>query len=206
MTQTIKLTRRLALLGAASALGGCSAVAALNSAAQPLDTYDLSPAAGATSGRRSSRTLLVALPEASAAIATDRIMVKPDAASITYLPDARWSDELPAVFQSLLVRSISGTGRIAYVGRSEGGPIANTALLVRMDAFEVRQSGDTGFQAVVDVALTLLDDRSQRVIGTRSFAQAAPVADDSATAIVAGFQSILDALLPAMADWAVSRA
>ncbi|MEW9921539.1 ABC-type transport auxiliary lipoprotein family protein [Marimonas sp. MJW-29] len=205
MTQTIKLTRRLALLGAASALGGCSAVAALNSAAQPLDTYDLAPAAGAAGGRRSSRTLLVALPEASAAIATDRIMVKPDAASITYLPDARWSDELPAVFQSLLVRSISGTGRLGYVGRSEGGPIANTALLVRMDAFEVQVRGAGGFEAVVDLALTLLDDRSQRVIATRAFARTAPVADDTPTAIVGGFQSILDVVLPEMADWVVAR-
>lgn len=206
MTQQIKLTRRLAMLGAMTALGGCSAVAALNSAAQPLDTYDLAPAAGATGGRRSSRTLLVARPEASAAIGTDRIMVKPDATSVTYLPDARWSDELPAVFQSLLVRSISGTGRLGYVGRSEGGPIANTALLVRMDAFEVRVLGEGSFEVVVDIALTLLDDRTQRVTGTRSFAQTAVAVDDSPTAIVTAFQSVLDVLLPEMANWAAGRA
>ena len=206
MTQQINMTRRFAMLGAISALSGCSAVAALNSAAQPLDTYDLAPAAGAAGGRRSSRTLLVARPEASAAIASDRIMVKPDATSVTYLPDARWSDELPAVFQSLLVQSISGTGRLGYVGRSEGGPIANTALLVRMDAFEVRVLGEGQFQVVVDVALTMLDDRSQRVTASRSFSQTAIATDDSPTAIVTAFQSVLDAVLPEMADWAASRA
>ena len=93
------LSRRVALLGGISALGGCSAVSALNSAAQPLDTYDLLPANGSQTGRRTSRTMLVARPEASAAIATDRIMIMPGAASITYLPDARWSDELPLVLQ-----------------------------------------------------------------------------------------------------------
>lgn len=206
MSQAMKLTRRAVLAGAASALGGCNAISALNAASTPLDTYDLSPAAGASGGRRSSRTLLVARPEASAAIATDRIMVKPDAASITYLPDARWSDELPDVFQSLLVRSISGTGRLGYVGKSEGGPIPDTALLVRMDAFEVRVLGEGTFEVVVDVTLTLLNDKSQRVIGTRSFAQNALAADDSPKAVVAGFQSVLDQLLPAMADWAASRA
>lgn len=206
MKKTLKLTRRTALLGGVSLLAGCNAISALNSASQPLDTYDLSPAVGSTGGRRSGRTLLVARPEASAAIATDRILVKPDAASITYLPDARWTDELPAVFQSLLVRSISGTGRLGYVGNSEGGPVPDTALLVRMDAFEVQVVGEGAFVVTVDVALTLLNDKSQRVIGTRSFAQTASAVDDSPLAIVAAFQGLLDQMLPAMADWVVVRA
>lgn len=206
MKRPLKLTRRATLLGGACVLAGCNAITALNSASQPLDTYDLSPAPGASGGRRSGRTLLVARPEASAAIATDRIMVKPDATSITYLPDARWTDELPAVFQTLLVRSISGTGRLGYVGNSEGGPVPDTALLVRMDAFEVQVMGEGAFLASVDVALTLLNDKSQRVIGTRSFAQTAPATDDSPKAIVTAFQSLLDQMLPAMTDWVVARA
>lgn len=199
------LSRRVALLGAVSALAGCSAVSALNSAARPLATYDLSSRPGSQSGRRSARTMLVARPEASAAIATDRIMVKPDAVSITYLPDARWSDELPLVVQSLLVRAISGTGRIGYVGRAEGGPVPDSALLVRMDAFNVTVRPDGAVDLAVDVTLTLLNDRDQRVTATRRFSQTATVADDTAAVIVAGFQALLDDLLPAMADWAVQR-
>ena len=202
----LTLTRRIVLFGAASALGGCSAVSALNSAAQPLDTYDLSPAAGASAGRRTVHTLLVARPEASAAIATDRIMVKPDPVSITYLPDARWGDEAPLVLQSLLIRSISATGRIGYVGRSEGGPIPNSALLVRMDAFQVNVMPDGTMHATIDIALTVLDDRDQRVISTRSFEQAARTANDSPTAIVSAFQAALDQLLPEMADWVLQNA
>ena len=111
---------------------------ALNTAAAPFDTYDLSPAAGIDDRDRAVRAkLLIARPEASAAIATDRIMVRSDGATITYLPDARWTDESPLVVQSLLIRSIAATGRIGYVGRSEGGPVPDAALLVRMDAFEV---------------------------------------------------------------------
>ncbi len=203
--QTTTLTRRIALLGAISSLGGCSAVSALNSAAQPLDTYDLSPAAGAKTGRRTSHTLLIARPEAPAAIATDRIMVKPGPVSITYLPDARWSDEAPLVVQSLLIRSISATGRIGYVGRSDGGPVPDTALLVRMDAFQVGVLPDGAFSVEVDIALTVLSDRDQRVIATRSFAQTAAAANDSPESIVAAFQAVLDKLLPAMANWVVQR-
>ncbi|MDN5568104.1 MAG: ABC-type transport auxiliary lipoprotein family protein [Paracoccus sp. (in: a-proteobacteria)] len=201
----INLTRRMALMGAIASLGGCSAVSALNSASKPLDTYDLAPVVGSRGGARSSRTLLVVRPEASAAIATDRIMVKPDAVSITYLPDARWSDEAPLVLQSLLIRSISGTGRIGYVGRSDGGPIPDTALLVRMDAFHVNVLPDGTMAVAVDIALTVLNDRDQRVIATRSFAQSTAAAGDSPAAIVAAFQAVLDALLPGMADWVLTH-
>lgn len=199
------LTRRVALLGAISAVGGCSAVSALNSAAQPLDTYDLSSSAGPRTGRRTSRTILVARPEAPAAIATDRIMVKPDAVSITYLPAARWSDELPLVVQTLLVRAISGTGRVGYVGRSDGGPVADSALLVRIDTFNVDIQPDGAPSVAVDMTLTVLDDRDQRVIAAQGFSGTAAVADDRPAIVVAGFQTVLNGLLPAMADWVLSR-
>lgn len=199
------LTRRMALLAAVSTLGGCSALSALNSAATPLDTFDLMARPGARTGRRSSRTLLVARPQAPAAIASDRIMVKPNAVAITYLPDARWTDELPLVVQSLLIRSISGTGRIGYVGQSEGGPVPDVALLTRIDAFQLTMPAPDVFEVSVDMALTLLRDRDQSVITARSFANTAQSPGDTPTAVVAAFQSVLDTLLPSMADWAVAN-
>ena len=199
------LTRRTALLGAVCSLGGCSAISSLNAATEPLDTFDLRPASGSKAGGRRSRTLLIARPQASAALATDRILIKPDPAAVTYLPDARWSDELPAVFQSLLIRSISDTGRIAYVGRTDAGPVPDKALLVRIDAFEVNALADGTFQAQVDVDLTLINDKDQRVVASRRFSQSGTRLDDSPKAIVAMFQNVLDTLLPTMADWAIQR-
>ena len=199
------MTRRIAMLGAICSFGGCSTITALNAASVPLDTYDLRPVSGKKTGPRSSRTLLVANPQASAALATDRIMVRPDAASITYLPDARWGDAMPAVLQSLLIRSISGTGRIGYVGRSDTGPVPDRALLVRIDAFEVEVLPDGVFQAKVDIDLTLINDQSQRVVGSRMFSQSALAENDNPRNIVASFQGVLDIVLPAMADWTLSR-
>jgi cholesterol transport system auxiliary component len=201
------LTRRTALvLGASCVLGGCNALSSLNAAARPLDTYALAPAAGSATGRRTTRTLLVATPEASAALSTSRVLVRTGPAAITYLPDAQWSDELPLVLQSLLIRSISDTGRIGYVGKADGGPIPDTALLVRLDAFDVIAGGDGTFRTSVEMTLTLLNDSTQRVIASQGFAQSLPVDDDSAAAIVTGFQRTLDTLLPSAADWAIARA
>lgn len=202
---SLKFPRRTMLLGMTAALGGCSAVSALNSASQTLDTYDLVPVPGSRTGRRSGATLLVATPEAAGALATDRILIKPDAQSITYLSDARWSDTLPLVVQALLIRSISGTGRIGYVGRSDGGPVPDTALLVRVDAFQVGVVAEKQFEVAVDISLTLINDQNQRVIASRVFEQKARAADDSATSIVAAFQDVLNVLLPGMADWVLQR-
>lgn len=199
------LTRRITLLGSLAALGGCSTLSALNTATKALDTYDLSPAMGTKKGARRNRTLLVARPQASAALTSDRIMIKPDAASITYLPDARWSDEVPAVLQSLLIRSIAGTGRVAYVGRSDAGPIPDKALLTRIDAFEVNATGEGDLKAMIDFELTVINDSDQRIVATRRFTASAPVASDAATDIVAAFQAMLDADLPAITDWIIAQ-
>ncbi len=200
-----RLTRRMALLGGVCSLSGCSAISSLNAATEPLDTYDLRPVSGSRAGGRKTRTLLVAKPQAPAALASDRILIKPDPASITYLPDARWSDELPAVVQSLLIRSISQTGRIAYVGRSDAGPIPDKALLVRIDAFEVNILEDGSFDAQVGLDLTIINDRDQRVVATRRFSQSSAVADDNPKTIVAVFQTLLNNLLPDMSNWAIRQ-
>lgn len=199
------MTRRFALLGGAASLGGCTALTSLNTAATPLNTYDLIPASGPAGGRRSGRTLLVARPDAAAAIATDRIMIKPSPLAITYLPDARWADDLPEVMQSLLIRSIAGTGRLGYVGPGEGGPVPDVALLTRLDAFQAEVTGDV-LNVTVDMTLTLLRDRDQRVIASRVWRQTAPAADDSPAAVVAAFQAALNTLLPEMANWAAAAA
>lgn len=197
------LTRRMALMGAVLSLSGCSAITSLNDAAKPLNTYDLRPIAGQRKGRKSSRTLLVALPQATSILSTDRIVIKPDAAAITYLPDARWSDELPAVIQSLLIRSISATERVAYVGAVGAGPVPDKALLVRIDAFEVSVLPDGTMQATADLDLTLINDKDQSVVASRRFTQTTGIEGDTPAIIIAAFQALIDELLPAMSDWTI---
>jgi cholesterol transport system auxiliary component len=201
----VDITRRTILLGTICGLSSCGTLSTLSNASVPLDTYDLQPAAGSTRGGRKSRTLLVARPQTSAALATDRIMIKPEPAAIAYLPDARWSDELPAMLQTLLIRSISETGRVAYVGRSDAGPVPDKALLVRVDGFEVSALADGRFEVRVAIDLTLVNDRDQRVVGSRQFAQTESIKTDQTRDIVAAFQTIMDDLLPTMSDWAVQR-
>lgn len=199
------LTRRIFTLGALG-LPGCTAIDALNQAALPLDTYALQPIGNSTQGDRSSRTLLVLEPTASAAIATDRVLIRRDPLSVTYLPDARWADSLPQMLQSIFIQSLASAGRIGFVGAQGAGPVPDTVLLTRIDAFGVDQLDNGGFQTGITYELTVLRDRDQRVLGTRRFAQTGMIANDQATTIVRGFQTLLDGMLPEAMGWVLARA
>jgi len=198
------LTRRTFTLGGL-VLPGCTAINSLNDAAQPRDTYELQPAFVSAQGARSARSLLVLVPTAPAAITSDRILIRQDPLSVTYLPDARWSAEVPQMLQSVLIQTLAGTGRLGYVGAQGAGPVPDTVLLTRIDAFDVTAQSDGSFEARISCELTVLRDRDQRVLGTRRFTQALPVATDRTTAIVGAFQQLLDALLPEATTWVLAR-
>lgn len=199
------LSRRLFMLGA-FALPGCSALDFLGPSGPVRDIYELQPINLPARGGRSSRNLMVLMPSAPAAITTDRILIKPDPLTVAYLPEASWSDSVPQMMQSVLIRSLASAGRVGFIGAQGAGPVPDTVLLTRIDAFEVGVLENGGFEARVSIELTVLRDRDQRVLGTRRFANAVALADDQAATIAPVFQQLLDALLPEAAAWVLARA
>ncbi|CUH34947.1 ABC-type uncharacterized transport system, auxiliary component [Jannaschia seosinensis] len=199
------LPRRALLLGLIATTSGCATLSALDDAARVLPTFELAPPAGRT-GARQAVALVVPPPAAPASVSTDRILVKPDPLSVTYLPEARWSQEAPLLLQSLVVRSIAGTDRIAHVGTPESGPVPDYALLVRIDAFQAEPVPDRpNIPVRVALGATLVRDSDQRIVATEGFARTALAASDRPAAIVAAFQEAVASLLPALADWAADR-
>ncbi|MEM7642997.1 MAG: ABC-type transport auxiliary lipoprotein family protein [Pseudomonadota bacterium] len=195
---------RRAILLALPALSGCAAIGALIPD-DALPTYDLAPVPGRTGARR-SRVLAVPRPDAPAAIATDRILIKPDPLTVAYLPDARWSDEVPALVQSLAIRSIAATGRIGHVGAADSGPIPDVALLLRIDAFQAEPAPDAATIPVrIALAATLVRDEDQSLLASRNFTGEAMAASDSPAAIIPAFQTAIAVILPALADWTASQ-
>jgi len=108
--------------------------------------------------------------------------------------------------QSLLIRSLSASGQLGFVGAQGSGPVPATVLLTRIDRFGVDRGADGTFTARATMELTLLRDRDQRVIGTRVFTGTAPVARDDAAQIARAFQRIMDETLPNAVTWITQRA
>ncbi len=199
------LSRRNFALGVL-VLSGCSPLDLLAPSGPARAIYQLQPVSLDPQGSRTSRSLLVLMPAAPTALSTDRILIAADPLTVQYLPDATWSDAVPQMLQSVMIRSLASARRIGFVGPQGAGPVPDTVLLTRIDAFGVAVLPQGGFEARVALELTVLRDRDQRVLGTRNFTGAIPLADDRGDTIARGFQDLLDRLLPEAITWVLARA
>lgn len=199
------LSRRFFLLGTLG-LSGCNAISTLNEAALVSDIFELQPVNRIAPAIQSSTTLLVLSPTAPAAITSDRFLFRKEVLSVTYLPNARWSDEVPQMMQSLLIQSLASSRQFGFVGAQGAGPVPDTVLLTRIDAFDVLARSQGDFQLRVSFELTVLRDRDQRVLGTRRFAKTRVGTSDQADQIARLFQQLIDELLPDAVAWVSARA
>ncbi len=193
-------------LAALSLLGGCAAVSSLNSASQPLPTYDLGVAAGtpARATPASRRVLLVAPPTALGAFDSDRMVVKPNALQVAYLPNARWVDSVPRQTQTLLIRAIGNTGALGYVGGEGAGPTPDYVLLTDIQAFQVEMdpTGRTG-RVTVRLTLTLVRDVDRALVASRVFERQAPLADPDPLSVANAYNAAMTSLLGEAARWSI---
>ena len=202
------LTRRsfIVTAGALGTLQGCTALDLLGGGGVPGDIFELQPATLPAARAQSSRRLLVLAPETSAALDSDRILIRSDPLAVTYLPDARWSDSVPRMLQGAMVRTLASAGRLGFVGAQGSGPVPDVVLFTRIDAFDVLASPGTVVTARIDCTLTVLRDRDQRVLGTRIMRASRTLPDDRGETIARAFQAMLDDLLPEAMAWVLARA
>lgn len=197
------MLRPLLLCLALTALSGCAALGALGRAAEPLDVHELrapetTPVAAASQGIQ----LVVEVPAAGGAIATDRILVRTGDTQVAYLPDARWSEEAPVMLQSAMVETFLRADAFRYVGRRPLGAAGDIALVSELVDFGARAAPD-GESAVVEMTLVarLVREEDAAVTASRSFARSVEVSDTSTPALLAGFDRVSDAVLTDLARW-----
>ena len=195
---------RPAALLLALVLSGCGAMRSLDAAASPQDTYELLPVGNAAPAR-AGRSLSVEVPSASAAIATDRILIKPSPLQVAYLPGARWVEAAPVHVQSLLIRSIGNSGRAGFVSApTTAGPLPDYLLLTDIEAFQAEvQAGEPPVRVVVRLTLTLMRDVDGRVLATRRLKRIVGAPSDNAPDVIAAFNVAMSGLLGEATAWTV---
>lgn len=189
---------RLPLIGgvcAAFLLAGCSTLG-LESAPT---IYDLrAPASIDVGSSRTSRQLLVADPTAVRFYATDRIVVRDSAATLAYFPGASWSDALPDLLQARFAEAIERTGRARAVGRPGQGLLIDIRLVPEIRSFEIAITEGGQANAVIDIALKVMNDANGRILAGQTFAASVPAASDGVDDGVEALNAALDALLREM--------
>lgn len=208
MVPSLRRLASAALVLVLLATSGCATVSALNSSARTLDTYELNPLpAGAGAGRGGGRLVFVAEPTAPAAIATDRIVLKPNNLQITLVGDGRWVEPAPAHVRNLLARSLSNTGRYALVTTASVGPLPDFTLMTDIDAFEAQLVPGTGAapaRVVVSMTLSVVRDADARLVASRRFSRAAEAGGTDAMSVATAFEAANGAVLREAVPWATT--
>ncbi len=162
------------LLGACSTLGGGS---------KAPDLYDLTvPVRFEGIKGRTGAQLLVPAPTAIDALATARLLVRQSGGQLSYYPNVAWSDELPSLIQTKLVRAFENSGRAKAVGRPGESLAIDYQVIVDVRAFELDVS--QGRTAHVELGVKLLDDRSGKVRATKVINARVPAPSDQPKAVV----------------------
>jgi cholesterol transport system auxiliary component len=176
-----------------AALPACGTLGALNDAAAPLPTYELSPRVPEATARPRG-VLLVEAVTAPASLATDRIVVRPGGGAVATLPGARWSDSAPAQMRALLVRSLAATGGFVLVSDGSAPVPPDLLLLTDLTAFEIAIR-DGAPVARGAATLTLVRDADRRVIARRSTAAEVPAGSTDPAAAIPALDAVTQSLL-----------
>lgn len=204
MSSSRNFTRAFRRLGAASALAalaGCSTLGGGGGA--PPDIFDLSaPTAFAGVTGRTSAQLLVPVPSAIDALATNRVVVRQPGGQISYFAGTSWSDELPSLVQTKLLRAFENSRRARAVGRPGESLAIDYQVIVDIRSFELDVAG--GRQAAVELGVKLLDDRTGRVRAARIFEARVPSASDDPAAAVQAIDRAASQAFTEIVDWTAS--
>jgi cholesterol transport system auxiliary component len=202
MTDT-RPNRRHAIAAGASflALSACGSL--LSSPSEPGKIYVLSPnLATAPAPSRTSWQLVVARPEASASLTTERIALL-RGAEMDYYADAQWTDAVPQLLQNLLVEAIEKSG--VAVARDVQGIKADYILQTEIRAFDARyDQADAPPRIEVDIMAKLIAQRTAAFVAAREFRREAQAAANSVPAAVAAFDQAVSAILADIAGWVLA--
>jgi cholesterol transport system auxiliary component len=178
-------------LGAAGFLAACGGT-------PQRTTFDLTAPAdvGRVGGSRAQ--LVISEPTTVQAIDSDRILVR-DAGALSYLPDAQWADRLPKLFQVRLIQTFENASRLGRVGRPGDRVVADLALNADIRSFGIESASS---QAVVEVTVRIVGDRTGRVSAARSFSARVPVASVTGPVAAQALDEAMSQVLRDIVRWA----
>jgi len=150
-------------------------------------------------------SLLVARPTASQLYETDRITVRPAPGALQVYKGASWSDLVPNLLQTALVRSFEDSQKIMTVARPGGAVRGEYQLMTEVRSFDsvYVQAGQP--QAVVEVHVKLIHSMDGEVVAARTFKEAEPSRGEELGAVVDAFSRSLDRISIQVVGWTLSN-
>jgi cholesterol transport system auxiliary component len=146
-------------------------------------------------------SLLVARPAAGQLLDNDRILVRPTPGAVTVYKGASWSDALPELVQTALLRRFEDSGRIMAVARPGGSVRGDFQLLTELRAFDSVYVQPGQPQVQLELFARIVHSPDGQVVAARSFRQTEPASGESVGLVVEAFSRALARLSDEVAIW-----
>lgn len=197
------MIRALVVIAACALLGACSAITGPRSEFTLYTLNPPAPTSATAAGASTDWHLAIDEPHALGLLATDRLVVAPDANQRLAFAGVRWNERAPVIVQDLWLRAFQADGRIGGVVRHPSGARVSLVLATDLVAFQIEQQGGSA-EAVVTVHARLVEARGRRSIAQAPFSARVATDGTSGQAAVEAMERAVAGITPQLIDWAVT--
>jgi cholesterol transport system auxiliary component len=140
--------------------------------------------------------LVVETPISAASLDTPRIALQRTPLTFEYYADSAWTDNAPAMVQTLLIESFESTGQIPAVGREAIGLRPDFILKTDLREFEAIYRDNNPVPTVwVRMNAKLVKMPERRIVASKTFATEMPAAGTTLQHVVEAFDEALGKVL-----------
>jgi phospholipid/cholesterol/gamma-HCH transport system substrate-binding protein len=165
-----------------------------------IPVYDLVAASTVPPPPAEAPSWLLVVPEPTTLMGfnTDKILLQPATGESVPVPNAKWSDNLPVLFQEKVIQSFENAGYARSVSRTREGVTGDYQLLIDIRRFHVSTSSEP--IAEIDFVAKILG-QDGKIIGAQSFQASSPAKGTDALAYVAALDEASGKVLSELLAW-----
>jgi phospholipid/cholesterol/gamma-HCH transport system substrate-binding protein len=168
----------------------------------PADTpiYDLVAATNLPPQPEEAPAWLLVVPEPTTLMGfnTDKILLQPAEGESVPLANARWSDNLPVLFQEKVIQSFENAGYARSISRTREGVTGDYQLLIDIRRFHIATGSEP--KAEIEFVAKLLD-QDGKIINATTFQGTAPAKGSDAQAYVDAIDEAFGRLQSELLEW-----
>lgn len=195
---------RIPLILSLAALAGCSSILG-SGPREPTTIYAPEVRVAVDPGWPAVNwSLVIAKPTAARVVDSPRISVRPTPGELQVYKGASWSQPATELLQDAVQRTLEDSGRIPAVSSADAGILGDYRLVMDVRRFEADYAGQAAPAATIEVNAKLVQNRSQRVVASRTFLQARPAATTDIAQVAAAFEQALSALTGDVTGWVLA--
>jgi cholesterol transport system auxiliary component len=189
--EAVRSTAGLALL---TTLAACGVIPKYN---EPVNLYTLTPKTTFPETLpKVDWQLVVEMPVAAASLDTPRIALQRTPLTFEYYAESAWTDNAPAMVQTLLIESFESTRQIPAVGREAIGLRPDYILKTDLREFEAVYKADNPMPTVwVRMNAKLVRMPERRIIASETFGTEMPATGSTLKDVVEAFDEALGKVL-----------